>query len=160
MTSRQYDMSMYPMRSNARRKPGQRGFTLIEILIVVAIVAILAAVALPAYTNQIRKSRRGDAKSNLLDMAAREERYNTVNFVYTLSATALGYTADPVPVPSSTTMYYQVKVQSLGPGSTSYVLIATPQGDQVNDSCGSFTLTDLGVQALSGNTSSVADCWK
>jgi type IV pilus assembly protein PilE len=140
----------------------QRGFTLIEVMITVAIVAIMAAIALPAYTGQIRKSRRGDAKSALLDMAARLERYNTVNFVYTNSAVALGYAADPVVVPNpAPNGYYQITI-ALGTGSTSYLLTAAPVSgtDQVNDTCKSFTLTDLGVQALSGATSSVADCWK
>lgn len=145
------------MDYSARR---QHGFTLIEVMITVAIVATMAAIALPAYTNQIRKSRRGDAKIALLDMAARLERYNTVNFIYTNSAVALGYAADPVVVPNpAPNGYYQITI-ALGTGSTSYLLTAAPLNDQTNDTCKSFTLTDLGVQALSGATSSVADCWK
>ena len=138
----------------------QQGFTLIEMLITVAIVAIIAAVAMPAYTNQIRKSRRGDAKIALLDMAARQERYNTINFLYTKLPTELGYVSDMVVVPNpAPNAYYQISI-TLGPGSTSYLLTAAPLSDQVNDSCKSFTLTDLGVQGLSGASSSVADCWK
>lgn len=142
-----------------------RGFTLIEMMMVVVIVGIISAIALPSYTNQVRKSRRVEAKTALLDMAAREERHNTVNFVYSVSEKDLGYAMPmPISVPSLTAPYYQVQpVLTTGPAG--YLLTATPVGDQAKDSCGTFTLSDLGVQALvingaAGSAAQNADCWK
>jgi len=153
------------MKPQSRHNTGSKGFTLIELMVTVAIVAIIAAIALPSYTNQVRKSRRVEARSALLDMAAREERYNTVNFVYSDVADQLGYaTALPLLVPSAVTQYYSVRpVLTTSPAG--YLLTATPVGDQVNDACGAFTLSDLGVQALvvngaAGSVAQVADCWK
>ena len=68
-----------------------QGFTLIELMIAVAIVGILAAVALPSYQRSIMKGRRVDAKAATLDLAAREERYFSVNNTYTNSAVSLGF---------------------------------------------------------------------
>lgn len=139
------------------------GFTLVEVMVTVAIVAILAAVALPTYNKQIRKSRRGDAKIALLDMAARQERYNTTNFKYSGTLSDLGYagTGTTVAVPSSGTTYYLLSVTLLTGSTSSFNATAAPQNDQSNDTCGTFTLNDLGVQGLSGGpTSSVAECWK
>ena len=137
------------------------GFTLIELMVTVAIISILAAIALPSYTNQIRKSRRGDAKMALLDVAARQERYNTINFKYASKFEDLNYPAGTtsINVPANGTTYYVVTMPTND--GTGFALTAAPQGDQANDSCKSFTLNSLGVQGLAGGaTSSLADCWK
>lgn len=159
----------HKLEETTKQQPGHglkpTGFTLIEIMITVAIVAIISAIALPSYTKQVRKSRRVDAKSAVLDMAARLERYNTVNFVYSVSEKDLGYaTPMPISVPSITAPYYRVHAV-LTTSPPGYLLTATPVGDQVNDSCGAFTLSDLGVQALvidgaAGSAAQVAECWK
>lgn len=136
------------------------GFTLIEMMITVAIVAILAAIALPAYTNQIRKSRRGDAKIALLDMAARQERYNTINFRYATAVTDLGYPGATISIPGTGTPYYTLSM-NVPAAATTFILTATAVNDQANDACRNFTLTDLGVQGLQGApASAIPDCWK
>ncbi|HWY73334.1 MAG TPA: type IV pilin protein [Burkholderiaceae bacterium] len=121
-----------------------RGFTLIELMIVVVIVAILAAVALPSYQNSIRKSRRPDAKTALLDLAAREERYYTVNNTYTNVAANLGYAALPVNLGTGSKPDYTLSVSAFT--ATTFSLQALAQNDQVNDTCGSYTLDNLGNQ--------------
>jgi type IV pilus assembly protein PilE len=74
------------------------GFTLIELMIVVVIATILISIAVPSYMQQIRQSRRTEAKTALLDAAGREERYFSTNgSSYTNVATQLGYNAFPVP---------------------------------------------------------------
>lgn len=134
------------------------GFTLIELMIVVAIAAILAAVAIPSYRQYVMKSHRSVAKSTLLEMASRQERYYTVNNAYASNATELGYTANTVAVPDANSPDYQVSVVN-GNGNA-YSLQAVPTGAQANDSCGTYTLNNLGQQGNSGNTTSSADCWK
>jgi type IV pilus assembly protein PilE len=135
------------------------GFTLIELMIVVAVVAILAAIALPAYTNQIRKSKRTDAKTSLLDLASRQERYFTTNNAYTSTSTNLGYSGSyPVSIPSATTFNYGIDVTAAS--ATAYTATATPNGDQTNDSCGTFQIDQLGVQSNSSNTTPTAECWR
>ncbi|MBV8621762.1 MAG: prepilin-type N-terminal cleavage/methylation domain-containing protein [Curvibacter sp.] len=145
------------------------GFTLIELMIALAIVAILAAIALPAYKQQIMKSRRTDAITALMDMAAREERWYSTNNSYTgypspaTSLLNLGYASTVnggVLVPSTTNATYLITVTAAG--SSSYNLTATPQGNQVNDACGTYSLTQVGAQ---GNTPPTgvtlpSDCWR
>ena len=67
-----------------RQQHGVHGFTLIELMVTVAIVAILSAIAYPAYTEYILKSRRTDAKNALLDLAARQERFYSLNNKYSI----------------------------------------------------------------------------
>ncbi len=75
-----------------------RGFTLIELMIAMLIVSILAALAIPSYNRSVRKSRRTEARSAVLDAAAREERFYATNNKYTQTAAELGYAALPVAV--------------------------------------------------------------
>ncbi len=147
-----------------------RGFTLIELMIVVAIIGILAAVAFPAYNQSVRKSRRSDAKAALLDLAAREERYLSTANVYTDQAPLLGYgtgttitPANPMSVLSGATAYYQLSV-TLPPSPaapTSFTISATPISgtSQAQDTqCGAYTLKNTGAQGI-GGSGNAADCW-
>lgn len=132
----------------------KRGFTLVELMIVVAIVAILAAIAFPSYQRQVRKSHRTAAKTTLLDVASREERYYATQNAYTGLAT-LAYASSTVSVPSATENYYNVTL-TLGTPTNGYTATATPQGDQTQDTCGAYSITNLGVQSVTGTDS---NCW-
>lgn len=137
----------------------RRGFTLIEILIVVALVAVLSAIALPIYRSQIMKARRTDAKTSLLDLASREERYFTTNNSYTNVPNNLGYTgAFPVQVPNPTEFVYGISVT--GSTISSWTATAVPNGNQVNDTCGTYIINDQGVQGNSGAATPSAQCWR
>jgi type IV pilus assembly protein PilE len=146
------------------RNSNSAGFTLIELMVTVAIATILITIAIPAYNTQIRKSRRTEAKTALLDLAGREERlYNTSSPPnYSSTPSDLGYGAVgatfPMPVGSG---YYTVTVAFTAvavnvPGT--YTITATPVvgSDQANDTqCLFFTLTNTGAQ-----TATNASCWQ
>lgn len=136
-----------------------RGFTLIELMITVAVVAILAAIAIPAYQQYVMKSRRTAAKTAILELASREERYYTTHNTYSATAADLGYAALPADVPDSATPYYRLNVVTAN-GNTEYSVSAAPTGAQAADGCGTFTVNHLGIQGNTGNTTSTADCWK
>lgn len=138
------------------------GFTLIDLLIAMAVVAILTAIAIPSYQSYIMKSRRSDAKTALLDLASREERYLSLNPTgYTNVAANLSYAAFPVNLGTGLTPDYQLSV--VNATATSYLLQAVPQGTQANDACGTYTLDNLGNQLNiypAGNPAQViASCW-
>lgn len=146
----------------ARSGRAAAGFTLIELMITVAIAAILAAVAYPSYTEHVRKSRRTDAKTALLDLAARQERLFTTQNVYGGTPAALGYAgpAFPVAIQSGSQAYYQLTVVAGNPATT-YTATATPVGPQAGDDCGSYTINHLGMQGNTGMRAGVASaqCW-
>jgi len=125
-----------------------RGFTLIELMIVVVIVALLASIALPSYARYVEKARRADAKSALLDAAQRLERCYTQNNTYVGCPVAAGLTGDG---------FYTVAVTSQLVNS--FTLTAAPAGPQAGDTrCGTFTLQSDGTRSVSGSLA--ADrCW-
>jgi type IV pilus assembly protein PilE len=150
------------LHRKVRRPP--RGFTLVELMVVVVIATILLSIAIPSYMTQIRQSRRTEAKTALLDLAGREERwFSTSAASYTNVAANLGYPAFPAVVGSG---YYQVAVCSpaCAPSAApapSFSITATPVAgqSQVNDTqCTSFSVDSNGQQFATG-TQTAAFCW-
>ena len=118
-------------------RPGSRGFTLIELLIVVTILGIIAAIAVPSYQSSMRKSRRADATSTLLKIQVLEERWRLTNGSYTANLSDLGL--------GSTTPegYYNLTINSAS--ASAFTATATATGDQANDTgCTVFTITQDG----------------
>lgn len=142
-----------------------RGFTLIELMVTILIATILISIALPTYTSQVRKSRRAEAVSTLLDLAGREERLFSTTNTYSNSPASLGYTgaAFPITVGSG---YYQVSVTvtaAAPPQPATYTITATPIGAQADDTdCASFSLNQTGKQTVldSGGADATATCWR
>lgn len=152
------------------RKRAATGFTLVELLVTIIVATILISIAIPSYQNQVRKSRRTEAKTALLDLAAREERYASTNSAYTADVAKLGFSSAnwPVTVGSG---YYQLAIcvgaslpcsTPVASGSTAngavYTLTATPvsTSPQSKDtSCATFSLDNTGAQ-----TATNAACWQ
>lgn len=137
----------------------QRGFTLTEMMIVIAIIGIISAFAYPSYVEQVRKSKRSDAKIALQQIAQRQESNFIKNYTYGASLTALGYAADTIPSPEDN---YQITVSAAT--ATSYTLQATPTSgsSQAQDSkCANFTLDHMGrrVAKDSGGAVTTDKCW-
>jgi len=121
------------------------GFSLLELMIVVGIVAILASLAIAGYDYAMRKTRRAAAEGCLTEGAQRAERFYTTHMKYT-----------GAPAPSCSTdvsKYYAVRFAAGEPTDTTYVLEAVPQGPQRKDSCGTLTLNDRTQKTPA------TDCW-
>lgn len=139
---------------SCKRVPHQSeaGFTLIELMIVVAVVAILAAIAVPSYQEQVRKSRRAQAKSDLVEYAQMAERYFTVNNSYV--GFALPTTQSPRE--GGTARY----VLALNPAATAttFTITATAQGAQAEDRCKDLSVTNTGAKGHTGSVP-LSECW-
>jgi type IV pilus assembly protein PilE len=158
-------MSLRTKRLSSRR----RGFSLIELMITVAIAAILMAIAIPGYNNYIRKSRRTDAKSALLDLAGREERYYNANGnQYSQTASQLGYTGGGATINPVGNGYYSVTLSAPTPAAGSpwtYALTAVPvTTDQLKDTaCLYYYLDNTGLQKAgtsAGAAVTASPCWQ
>lgn len=125
----------------------QRGFTLIELMIVVAVIGILAAVAYPSYLDQVRKARRAEAQATLLNIGAKQQQNLLDMRSYRSSIADL-----QVSVPASVQLTYSLTVV-VGTGTVpAFTATAAPIGTQAADSCGTLTLTHRGAK-------SPATCW-
>lgn len=120
----------------------QRGFTLSEVMVVAAILAILTAIAVPMYTGQVQKGRRADAMAAINESAQALERF------YTLNNTYVGYALRPVEQRSPRTgavIYYDIALVST---AQTYTITATPRS---TDSCGALAIDNLGNRTASGS---------
>lgn len=146
----------------------QRGFTLIELMIVLAIVAILAKIAYPSYLEYLAKGRRADAQTVLMQGAQYLERIYTERGSYKkassgTAATTLADTGFPNELTSSpvgaTNSSYTIDISNWT--DSAYTLTATRTGSQSNDKCGDLTLTNSGVKDITNASGATAsECWR
>jgi type IV pilus assembly protein PilE len=127
------------------RCSGSRGFTLIELMIVVAVLAILAAIAYPSYAEFTRRSNRNAAQSLLMDLAQRQQQYFTQQRAFAGSLTSLDVT-----VPADVARFYTIAIDvSAGP-PPSFTLTATPKTGTTQASDSTLTLDSTGAKTPSG----------
>lgn len=152
----------------------QSGYSLIELLLVVTIVAALAAIALPSYRDNVLRSNRSVAQAGLMELVNRQTHFHLNNKTYTADLNNLGYPAGRVfglngksvivlddqlsPVDSSdTSRIYLIQIDSAA--TNTLTASAIPQQFQANDiECGTFSIDQTGAQTISG-TGTIADCW-
>jgi type IV pilus assembly protein PilE len=134
------------------------GFTLIEVMITVAIVSILAAVALPSYQEQVARSKRSDAQTTLLEASQWLERQYTISNAYNKKGTTtIDDTVLNAGVVNRATANYTLSFTD-DPTADTYSLRMVPTTRMSSDKCGTFTVTNTGVKTVSG-TAGVTACW-
>jgi type IV pilus assembly protein PilE len=126
-----------------------------EVIVTVTILAILAAIAIPNYTEYIQRGRRADAKTALTQLAQWQERRRTETNSYATATTDLPGLRTVV---SNGQTIYNVTVDN-GATATAYALTATRAGVMANDACGDLTLTSLGVRGSVNGTRPWQECW-
>ena len=134
---------------------GQSGFTLIELMIVVAIIGILAAIAYPAYSQYVVRANRSAAQSFILGVANKQEQYMLDARAYANDLGTLGMTT-----PGEVSAKYAITIANVGNAPPTYSIVATPTGTQATQDtkCGTLTINQAGQKGISG-TGTVADCW-
>lgn len=136
---------MVNTRSASNRLAFGKGFTLIELMIVVAIIAILSAIAVPNYQNYLVKSRRSAAEQYLMTLANKEEQYLLDNRTYTTDKSALGYASDPTDVST----YYSVGIVLPATG-VGYTITAQPKSPGPQAADGAVSVDNTGAKTPAG----------
>ncbi|MGB0937202.1 MAG: type IV pilin protein [Colwellia sp.] len=130
-----------------------RGFTLIEVLITVAIIGIIAGIAFPSYTDFVNRSNRTEGQRELMRLANLQEQYFVDNRTYTTDMTKLGMAADPYLTENG---HYSIDSTTQNTG-TSFILTATAKGSQAtkDTDCTTMTITETGQKGAESTT-----CWE
>jgi type IV pilus assembly protein PilE len=142
------------------RNERMRGFTLIELMIVVVIIGILASVAYPSYTKYTARARRSAAEAFMMNAASKQEQYmlNSRTYFAIAAGTTAQWSAVGINLPTDVSTYYTVTVTTSAGPPPGYSIIATPKTPQTtNDSgCGTLTFTNTGTKSASGSSTT---CW-
>jgi type IV pilus assembly protein PilE len=128
------------------------GFTLIELMVAVVVVAILSAIAIPSYSEYLTRAARVEARTILMENALGMEQVFTLNNNYNNPVPTLKFGASP----KNGTPKYNISIDTTKFSATEYRLQAVPVKA---DKCGTFLIDNTGLRSLSGNTATVAECW-
>lgn len=137
------------MKARAQTNLRSTGFTLIELMITVAVLAIIVSVAYPSYQDHIRKGHRAKAQALLMDMAMRQSQRLMDVRSYAADTGTLGVT-----IPTEVSNYYTIAINAVAGPPPTYTLRATPKSAQAKDKCGELSLNQAGSK-----TAAVANCW-
>ena len=131
-----------------------RGFTLIEMMIVVALIGIIVAFGYPSYRDQVIKSRRAEGMGELLELADRLERH------YSDTGTYDDVTVADIFHASTAKGHYTLAIVDAETDNIQFAVTATPKNGQEKDKCHTFKLTSQGIKTVSGGSLSADECWK
>jgi len=145
------------MKARMKSRKPLKGFTLIELMIVVAVVGVLAAIAIPSYQDYVRRSQRAEARAEVLRAEGWLERFYTENNRYSNNATNDQNTAFSTRftgVPAGSTTRYTIAL-TITNGGASYTISATPTttGPMNGDACGAYSKTNTGALTYNGTGS-------
>jgi type IV pilus assembly protein PilE len=125
------------------------GFTLIELIVVMIVVAILAAIAIPNYSQYVQRGHRSSAQAYISDLASRQAQFFLDRRVYADNVAALN-----VPAPAEIANRYVVAIAANGGPPATFIVTATPTGPQSDDRCGALTINQAGAKGAAATR-----CW-